>query len=139
MLDLGFLTRGAITVGELYHIDNMIFGPALIEAVSLKKEAVYPRLICSPKLLEHLESIGHDPTECIIMDHLGRRIANLFEEWALSTTGQPRNRFEEIIPRIKEIIEVELQRHTEDRAEKRAEKWRYMRDVMPIMLKCDDE
>ena len=36
LLGLGFLTHGGITVGDLHHIDNVVFGPALIEAVQLK-------------------------------------------------------------------------------------------------------
>jgi hypothetical protein len=137
LLLLGFLTRGGITVGDVYHIDNMIFGPALIEAVSLEREAVYPRLVCSPKLIDHLEQIGPDPAECIVVDHLGRRIANLFEVYGISTaTGQPKNVFESEISAIETIIEDEIQRYSNDKSDNRAEKWRYMRDVLPIMLSC---
>ncbi|MBI2253385.1 MAG: hypothetical protein HYU58_02065 [Proteobacteria bacterium] len=41
-LKLGLLTRGALTIGPVHHRDNVIFGPALIEAVQLEKEAVFP-------------------------------------------------------------------------------------------------
>lgn len=44
LLTLGFLTRGGVAAGELRHVENVIFGPALIEAVSLEKEAIYPRI-----------------------------------------------------------------------------------------------
>lgn len=43
----GFLVRGAIAVGDLYVENGVIFGPALVEAVELEKNAKYPRVILS--------------------------------------------------------------------------------------------
>jgi hypothetical protein len=133
LLHLGFLTRGGITVGDLHHIDNVIFGPALIDAVRLEKEAVYPRLVCSPELIDHLAAFPKE-IEHIVVDHLGRRIANLFEVCA-----QPLNHYKMYgITAIEKIIEDEIQRHSKNRSDKRAEKWaekwRYMRDVLPVMV-----
>ncbi len=46
LLEMDFLCRGAICLGALYHDENCIVGPALIEAHDLEKvEAVYPRII----------------------------------------------------------------------------------------------
>ncbi|HEX9253917.1 MAG TPA: hypothetical protein VF938_00175, partial [Candidatus Angelobacter sp.] len=45
LLCSNFLTRGGITMGSLHHVENVIFGPALIEAHRLEQEAVYPRLL----------------------------------------------------------------------------------------------
>ena len=42
---LGFLFRGAIIIGDLYHDEKIVFGPALGKAVELEKDAVYPRII----------------------------------------------------------------------------------------------
>jgi hypothetical protein len=136
LLKLGFLTRGAVTVGDLYHIDNMIFGPALIEAVRLEKEAVYPRLVCSPELIDYLKTFGPNECEHIVVDQLGRSIANLFPIFGVSTSGQSIRAPESEIKVIEEILKDEMQKHSKDRAEKKAEKWRYMRDVLPIMLGC---
>ena len=45
-LQKGFLFRGAITKGKLFHESNLIFGPALVTAVAMEKElAIYPRII----------------------------------------------------------------------------------------------
>jgi hypothetical protein len=54
VLQQGFLTRDGVTVGQMYHNDNVVFGPALIEAVALEKEAHYPRLLCTDGLLAHV-------------------------------------------------------------------------------------
>lgn len=46
MLDIGLLCRGAIHFGQLYHKDNLIYGPALVEAHAHESKcAFYPRII----------------------------------------------------------------------------------------------
>ena len=62
LLHMGFLTRGAIVVGDLYHRDNIIFGPALVEAHTIEsREAFYPRVIVSRTALEDLaDEVGDD-------------------------------------------------------------------------------
>ena len=42
----GYLTRGAVVIGDLYHDERIVFGPALNEAYRLESEmAIYPRVI----------------------------------------------------------------------------------------------
>ena len=56
LLHLGFLTRGAITVGHLYHEDNVIFGPALNRAHAIEvREAKFPRIVCDDPLVMMLK------------------------------------------------------------------------------------
>ncbi len=45
MLQLGFLTRGAVVKGKIYHLDNIVFGPALVRAVALERAAQQPRIL----------------------------------------------------------------------------------------------
>ncbi len=52
LINKGILIRGAITKGLLFHDENLIFGPALNEAVELESEAKYPRVIMERALLE---------------------------------------------------------------------------------------
>ncbi len=40
----GFLCRGSITSGEIWHKNSTIYGPAFIEAVELEKSTKYPRI-----------------------------------------------------------------------------------------------
>jgi hypothetical protein len=45
----GFLTRGAITAGDICHDDQVVFGPALNRAYELEStKANYPRIIFDP-------------------------------------------------------------------------------------------
>ena len=48
--------RGAITFGEVFHVESSIFGKAYIEAYELEKQAVYPRVVVSPDVISSLSS-----------------------------------------------------------------------------------
>ena len=50
-LRIGFLVRGAATIGKLYHARGVVFGEALVEAYELEsRTAIYPRIVLSPQL-----------------------------------------------------------------------------------------
>jgi hypothetical protein len=50
------LTRGAIVIGDLVHKDNVIFGPALVEAHCLEsKTATNPRVLITPEVAALLD------------------------------------------------------------------------------------
>ncbi|GBG13144.1 DNA primase [Novimethylophilus kurashikiensis] len=56
MIRHGFLLRGGIARGDVYHRNGIIFGPAFIEAHLLEKDiAFYPRIILSPELSQETE------------------------------------------------------------------------------------
>lgn len=53
VLEKGFLIRGAMTQGELYHDGSVIQGDALNCAVELEeKAAIFPRVIITPELVD---------------------------------------------------------------------------------------
>jgi len=80
LLHRGYLVRGGIAIGKLYHRDNVIFGPALNEAVKIEqREAFYPRLLVSDKAVEHLFSLPHEKAAAsMVVDQTGRYVANPF-------------------------------------------------------------
>ena len=41
----GFFLRAGVTVGDIYHDDKMVFGPALNKAYTLESSGKYPRII----------------------------------------------------------------------------------------------
>lgn len=135
LLKIGFLTRGAIVRGPLYHRDNVICGPALIQAVNLEEEeAFYPRVLITEGVAEacraqgHLEPGNGIPNETIV-DQTGRRVLNPF---ALGLDG-PDDIVNAYItqvfdlPAIRQRIESELEQLRAARRHKEAEKWRYLR------------
>jgi hypothetical protein len=139
LLKYGFLTRGGITVGDLHHRENVVFGPALVEAVQLEREAIYPRLICSRGLLTHLEQFARPTSIPVISDHLGRNIANLFTIPVAPPGKMPAVEFARSVwglDAIENVIDSELQRYSvgTQKDEKIAEKWHYMKIVTPLMI-----
>lgn len=67
LVERGYLVRGAIVSGKLYHTKNHIVGPAMIEAYRLEsKVAVYPRILISEDLVEIAKGATaehHDPDD----------------------------------------------------------------------------
>lgn len=52
MLCHGFLVRGAITSGKLFHERGVVLGPALIEAYELEsKRAIIPRILITDEII----------------------------------------------------------------------------------------
>ncbi len=81
MLHQGFLLRGGLTIGELYHRECMVFGPAFLKAYELESRcAVYPRIILDPVLSEQW---GQDDA---YHEKGGRLIAHA-RTWRLSFDG----------------------------------------------------
>ena len=81
LLSRGFLLRGAISCGQLTHKDSMIYGPALIEAYNLEKQAKWPRIILDNKLAE---SIGQNRE---VIDFNGFVIGNV-KNWRVDKVDQ---------------------------------------------------
>ncbi|MBK9479641.1 MAG: hypothetical protein IPP56_09545 [Bacteroidetes bacterium] len=52
MLSKNILLRGSIVFGKLVHNQNIVIGPALINAYNVEsKSAVYPRIVIDPKVM----------------------------------------------------------------------------------------
>lgn len=137
LLKLGFLTRGGVSIGKLHHRDNVVFGPALEDAVALERQAVYPRLVCSASLIEHFEGEGMPAgMSPMVTDHLGRKIVNLFDPGATMERESILNLLSEdwALADIKRTIASETAKNEVAREHKLAEKWRYMGTAMDLML-----
>jgi hypothetical protein len=65
-LRLGFLIRGAATIGKLYHANGVVFGEALIEATQLEaRTAVYPRIVLSSNGVRSDRLEKHSPRDAV--------------------------------------------------------------------------
>ena len=49
-LEYDLFARGALIYGELIHTSKYIFGPALVEAVKLEENEIFPRIIIDESL-----------------------------------------------------------------------------------------
>lgn len=137
LLEIGFLTRGAIVLGDLYHRDNVIFGSALIEAVRIEEtEAFFPRIVIADNVLQHCEKLGHLGTlkhHFVIDDQFGRPTLNIF---SLPEYGQDTDLDMSMaslnIPmkRIWETINTKIQMYGYPEYHRYREKWIYLKEVI---------
>lgn len=50
----GFLLRGGLVFGEIYHDNDFIFGPAMNKAYDIEsKSAIYPRIVIEKEIIEY--------------------------------------------------------------------------------------
>ena len=76
-LSEGFLVRGGLSAGELYHKDQIVFGPALLRAYEIEnKEAIFPRVLIDSFLINRLNENVEEPV--IIKDQLGNYVVDPF-------------------------------------------------------------
>ena len=63
MLEAGYLLRGGISVGSVWHDDRNIFGTGYIDAYRAEQRAMHPRVILTDVALDHSRTatIGGDP------------------------------------------------------------------------------
>ena len=74
LLAQGYYCRGAISYGKLYHKNNIVFGPALVDAYETESQAaLYPRIILDHSIVELMKF-----NYSLKLNHEYRKI--LFEE-----------------------------------------------------------
>jgi hypothetical protein len=81
----GFLVRGAVVLGKIYHSGNVAFGPALVEAVTLEAEhAKMPRVILAHSVRQRFSAnttetkfvVSEDGPVCLHMLSVFEDVAN---------------------------------------------------------------
>jgi hypothetical protein len=133
LLRQGFLLRGAVTIGDLYHNESAVFGKPLVEAVELEKKAEYPRILIDQKAICKINEIGYDQRNiCIIKDQCGEYVVNPFPipfdgpDEAINSFIE--NNFH--ISEIKSVISTQIKNLRADGRYAQEAKWQYMRDFI---------
>jgi hypothetical protein len=81
-LNSGFLVRGGVTAGSLFHRDQIVFGPALVEAHKIEaNDAKFARVLIDISAINET-GIGQD--DAVMKDHLGNYIVDPFPSIATS-------------------------------------------------------
>ena len=76
LLNEGFVLRGGVVAGNIYHKDNIVFGPALIRAYEIEQnEAKFARILIDKSALE---AIRPNEDDAVMLDHLGDWIIDPF-------------------------------------------------------------
>jgi len=91
-LENGWLLRGAMTKGQLYFGDTLVWGKALVKAYRMEeKTAIYPRVIIDDELVDSINSISpsqkgvkvmalrQDADGCYFLDYLDSMICFKFQ------------------------------------------------------------
>ena len=86
-LKYGLLTRGCVTIGDIYHKKNTWYGPGLIEAYTHEsKIAIYPRVILSKGCLDYFRNeVNNDACNSWMQDTDGYFYIN-YIEWLNNRT-----------------------------------------------------
>jgi hypothetical protein len=78
-LRIGVLIRGGFTFGQLHHDRGVVFGAAMAEAHQIeKKEANYPRVLVSERIIERLNGVPEADRTFLLQDIDGRWHLNYF-------------------------------------------------------------
>lgn len=135
LLHLGFLVRGAVVLGKLYHQDNIVFGPGLLTAITMEeREAFYPRLLLTDEVVKEYFR-GEAPFvhgACAIKDQLGRYVMNPFVVPFRGSDSDVES-FEQEYFRLREIkktIETNVDTLVGSKHYSQAEKWIYLRRLI---------
>jgi hypothetical protein len=81
LLDFGYLIRGAIDVGQVWHADTNIVGPAYQEAFRLEHVAKMPRVILSAAATQLWRSSGESAGSRMCIDYEGQCIVNTLHSY----------------------------------------------------------
>jgi len=132
LLQLGFLTRGAVCVGQLYHEDNMIFGPALNRAHAIEvREAVFPRIVVDNPVVMLLRNHPEFELEVIQDDVDKKYIVNLYRP---AFREAPAEIWRSVLdtyykfPETLEVIRDNLNRFANDN--RKLAKWKYIKNYV---------
>jgi hypothetical protein len=94
MLNLNFLVRGGLVVGNVYHDQNLVYGPALNQAYEIERnEAVFPMTTASREVLEDAKK--YSPQFCKEVLHQDERgqyfvhYLRVYVEYAKYKQGPP--------------------------------------------------
>lgn len=127
-LAAGFLTRGGIALGDLYHLGNTVFGPALSDAIQLEQTATFPRLLFTTTALNFLRLRYSTASlvDVIVTDVLGRETLNPCPTAKFGFTDASKRA--DILATVRNAIAKGITSAASDRH--RAEKWRYMSSIL---------
>ena len=128
LLSEGFLCRGAVVQGSVFHQDNLIFGPAMVRAVGLEESTCYPRILCDQKVVESVR--GNTP---IIRDPNGINVIDLFSP-CLITSPLDADKLEKYFD-LSAIIEKLQYNLTKPNKDSVLDKWKYACDMTIISLR----
>lgn len=128
----GFLLRGGITSGLLYHNQGIVFGEALIEAYNMEsKIAFYPRIIISEKVISKWKIHSH---EIVNEDNDGIKSLNYLNSAMHSRESSTVEELQAWITRVSSVIDSNIDTFHKNGDLKKLSKWVWFKNTFNIFL-----
>lgn len=108
LMNLGFVFRGAVVIGDIYHRGGQVVGKAMIDAYRLESQvAIYPRIVLTDEVVSEIAKLEkswpsespNKPTKNIVEDFDGMYIIHPFYQFNYSLN-----------PNQIEVIQKDLER-----------------------------
>jgi hypothetical protein len=118
----GVFTRGGLALGKHFMDDNISFGPGLVEAVELERQATYPRILLSDSVVdlvqEHLTFYGDFPMRApqnrdLWVDDHGSVFVNYLDAIG-NYVGEEMREAAELVEQHRDQVAANLNRHRGD-------------------------
>ena len=148
LLAEGFLSRGGLTMGLCYHKGNVIFGPAMVKAAHLEKQAKQPIILCDIALnaiiKKYIYVSGRHWTNGPYFTSYQAMDEQYMVNWFPSTNQDIENEYQwnhkgiqQKIDIIKQIIDdniLKFKKGIDEKDKKCLEKWQYAKKIMEYQL-----
>lgn len=142
IIELGFLVRGALSIGEVYYDENNLFGPVVNEVTSLEKEINNPYIVLSNMFFEnYILNIEDSSFNCSSMKSEIKDVkeylkGNLFFRWIAHINKQHLSIEREVIDeKLKKMIDEGL----ENKCEKIRQKYLWLNENVDWIANDDKE
>lgn len=125
LLEMGFLLRGAIARGSVWHDASNVIGTGYIEAYQLKStQAIEPRIILSEAMADAWKASPQAPSTMVLLDEDGRLYCNILHPHYVRG-AEMHGRIESYFDQVKAWISVQTDAEIADGARR---KWLKMRE-----------
>lgn len=139
----GFILRGGLTRGNLYHTTGVLFGKALIEAYELEKKAKNPRILVSDKLAEEYNASKYDQNNFLTKETINGKDEYNLDYLKFSLRNQEnreryKEKIENAIKKKRQNVLDKINKGCFDRLEQDIEilkKWIYFRNYVEKSLR----
>jgi len=132
LLSKGYLLRGGICVGAVWHTDSNIVGPAYQEAYQIETKTLVPRIELSPKAKEHWVSTeGSSNTMCL--EYMNHFIVNVLDDYYIQ--DKLHGAAERAFKKYSRIIETNLEANHPEAVRY---KWWWFKEYLESEVKRND-
>ena len=125
LLSKGYLLRGGISIGSVWHTTSNIVGPAYQEAYEIETKTEFPRIELSPNAKSYWMST-EDNSNRICLEHMDKFIVNILHDYYIPNNTK-HGAIEEAYEKYERIAKDSLSSHLPESAK---DKWRWFQQFL---------